>query len=35
VLGWPPAMFFSSLTCQASMKNFLSKAKHKHHSLEA
>jgi hypothetical protein len=30
VLGWPPAMFFSSSTCQASKKNFLSKAKHKH-----
>jgi hypothetical protein len=30
VLGWPPVMFFSSSTCQASNKNFLSKAKHKH-----
>jgi hypothetical protein len=28
VLGWPSAMFFSSSTCQASKKNFLSKAKH-------
>jgi hypothetical protein len=30
VLGWLPALFFSSSTCQASKKNFLSKAKHKH-----
>jgi len=30
VLGWPPAMFFSSSTCQASKKNLLSKTKHKH-----
>jgi len=29
VLAWPPAMFFSSSTCQASEKNFLSKSKHK------
>jgi hypothetical protein len=28
VLGWPPAMFFSSSTCQASKKRFLYKAKH-------
>jgi hypothetical protein len=28
VLRWPPAMFFSTSTCQASKKNFLSKAKH-------
>jgi len=25
---WPLAMFFSSSTCQAFKKNFLSKAKH-------
>jgi len=30
VLGWPLAIIFSSSTCQASKKNFLSKAKHKH-----
>jgi hypothetical protein len=30
VLGWPPAMVFSSSTCQASKKNFLPKAKYKH-----
>jgi len=28
VLRWPPAMFFSSSTCQASKRSFLSKAKH-------
>jgi hypothetical protein len=28
VLGGPLAMFFSSSSCQASKKNFLSKAKH-------
>jgi len=37
VLGWPPAMFFSSSTCQAFKKNLLSKFKYKpkHTSLEA
>jgi hypothetical protein len=30
VLGWPPAIFFSFSICQASKKNFLSKAKNKH-----
>jgi hypothetical protein len=30
VLRWPPAMFLSSSTCQASKMNFLSKAKYKH-----